>query len=1155
MSSLDSLNHRWSERLRAPDAMPLLGLAPLIGVEKDAIGMAVRDFTRNRADALPRCLEVYPAATALWIAVTAAEVYQDGTLWSKMATGLGYPGAFSLHVHCETFTRAFRSACRTLEQPVWTELQSVRTHLVGSLLFHAGFPLCHSKRLADAMRGLERDAELPDPDQPDAARVLCEQLVSRLGRNTAPTLRRALKGPAGPYVADAALKVLFSGNYGAVNPKLGDALSVAFEQRTLSHSGPRLRAPFLRLRHDLGGIEAVCPGQDSRLTLAGGFSWSINGRPNAWPATEDFICSVPTKDLLSIRAVGLNASLSLTREWEIGELHEPYATMHVFDAGARRLRRSVEISDHLTVLPAGDYWAIMPTGWHIESANQILDWEHAKLAHITVTPARPVEAVGAPEESFVFASETLASILNEGESVLTDDGHRVHFGDFLKLQTWTPHRGTNWSVDVRCDSFHSRLNVGASTEISDGWYGSAFEVTSFVRSLSAGLHQIEITLEDNGTRKAQRTLWWWAGLVGTTNGEEFSWGSAPTNLERAHSAGFEFFDGGCRASAPTIAFRQLAFRLRGERQILRWRNAGIFVDLVRKAAGAQATIEPLPLASTVAGSPESQSWLRIWLDENRPVELCVDGVPYRQVARRGCIDLSLGDLALRFSCGTVQAIVNGRSRVLVGFHSPLQAVLLHKDSSDGYRSLEFVLREPLRKVRPVVFDLVSGRSETCKPLAFSSSGHALFDCAKVGLPRLEVCDHNRSLTPPPGGAVVSLDVPIAGWPNGMWLVTLEACRFALDSTEPIFGPDSRPVAVLVAVEPSPTSNGLHRALWSAWSLSLQDEHRWLNVATDTESVAAVVSCLDHVNRLWPKGVTSALQTEFKWLDVLGKAVANAAEATMRLGDQRSARLLLEMSRSHSGLLRLLRMPQIMALPASTYIGLSVRHPVMTGLAQCAEINGFDWLAEFVVDQPEFYSMDFVSRFGDFASTGIPTGKAVDELGRFDLPGFWRAMTAAKDDGNSFDSAARTELLGVQHWAWAMSRFRQRYAERNASDKLGHANTCATQAPHLRDYVRTYAARANLIPRSAWTSTWPELNAPTNFEESLPQFCSAFALTARIAGAKRLAFTGAWESLSSAAHGSETAAAGVRALLELAPELFGFFLLLWESLIKSGPHHE
>src|SRR5690606_5648297 len=109
--------------------------------------------------------------------------------------------------------------------------------------------------------------------------------------------------------------------------------------------------------------------------------------------------------------------------------------------------------------------------------------------------------------------------------------------------------------------------------------------------------------------------------------------------------------------------------------------------------------------------------------------------------------------------------------------------------------------------------------------------------------------------------------------------------------------------------------------------------------------------------------------------------------------------------------------------------------------------------------------------------------------------------------------------------------------------------------HLRDYVRTQAARANLVPRAAWTSAWPELSASTSFEESLPQFCSAFALTARISGSKRLSFTHAWASLSSAAHGREAAAAGVRALLELAPELFGFFLLLWESLIKSGPHHE
>ena len=142
---------------------------------------------------------------------------------------------------------------------------------VAEFLFHAGFPLCHSGHLARAMQALERDGELPDPNEPNAEEWLADRLLEALAHLPVPTLLRALRGSAGPLVARAALEVLFTGGYEQLNHKLGDALREAFNSRIVHANAPRLNPPFLRLDAEIAALEIVCPAQNAGFVEAGRF--------------------------------------------------------------------------------------------------------------------------------------------------------------------------------------------------------------------------------------------------------------------------------------------------------------------------------------------------------------------------------------------------------------------------------------------------------------------------------------------------------------------------------------------------------------------------------------------------------------------------------------------------------------------------------------------------------------------------------------------------------------------------------------------------------------------------------------------------------------------------------------------------------------------
>src|SRR5690606_13061964 len=98
---------------------------------------------------------------------------------------------------------------------------------------------------------------------------------------------------------------------------------------------------------------------------------------------------------------------------------------------------------------------------------------------------------------------------------------------------------------------------------------------------------------------------------------------------------------------------------------------------------------------------------------------------------------------------------DGEPTLVARFASPLRPTSLDKPPAKGCRSLDYVLSQRVKVVRPFCIELVSGRRFEFKAKAFNSSDNARFDDhTGNGLPAILVRAGSKQEAP--GGSGTSL---------------------------------------------------------------------------------------------------------------------------------------------------------------------------------------------------------------------------------------------------------------------------------------------------------------------------------------------------------------------------------------------------------------
>ncbi len=1145
MTYLEERDQAWTAYLKGENTLPLIGLAPMSEQEEKEISIQAKAWIAGDVSRWRRLFEVYPAATFAWLGCAAGVAYEEGTFWPVFEQRTGLNGAFATPNKraelASRFTKVAASFAMPLPPPTTGTFSLVR-----SLLFFAGFPVCHSATFANEVRAIQRDAQLPDSDTEDAGEELCELLRSRLRRRALPTLKKSLDGPAGPILCEVALSVLFSGDFSQINPRIGQELQTAFENAKPVRGAATFHAPYLRLATDLQSLELVCPAQDSQLVPDPMIRWVVDGQIHVAPSREDFVVPIAAdQQQCIVEAVGLREGRTISREINLPTNPKD---VWVFAGLKRKLKKVLPLQSNGVSLACGNYYILFPTSatWGDHGA-------YCWPAHGAYWSARNLEIrpttdyqLSCENLDWRIKGEPIPSFWPEGQCFVSGEGHRVFYGE-TSMQVWWPGDeeviSEEWSLKVRRGQSETSLQIPATS--TDG--GSTTSLlslngTAFFDDLPAGVSSCDVALMHRNRCRAKREMFFWKGLDKyDENPQEFVLSKAAKNLIAADCVGFGVQEGRIQFVESKAPNRKLLFDLGDQQQlVLSWRNLGTFLESFDREPGKSSSSICHALGTVFPASLHSKRFLRIWADDDFG-SLTIGGEDELVTARAGVVELSLAELSTRFPQGGGIAL---KGKTVAGFTSPLVPLTVSRVTGDKSRGLDFAFREEIAGARVLVQEMTEQISHGTEVHWFDEQDEVSVSIR--GLPSLKLSRKKNE-----DGVHLAIEAPIKGWKMGVWIVLVEVCRRNTDQPEPIVFARGQKSPLLIIAQPEEDDHSsappLMLALSKAWRKTLGGDAvaGGLDIGEYIDAVPSLLEFLRRWHRFFDGDFSDGIKRDFEWIDVLEKAIANLGEERVRQGDSAGAHWLLNLANTHSGKRRLLRTPEVLCLPASEYSDLPEGEPLLDSLTCLSRFSEFDFAAEANFEM--HFSLDFLKHFKNCFE--VSAGNA-EEFGGFALAKYWEELSKVDFDGQP--TASQSDYLGGTHWRNAITSFYARYTatQNRAEAEWGPATSYLRHGVQpLVDEVKIRVGNRIKLPEGAFLHLAPALEIGNALVEETPRFCSAWALTNRLSASGVIKFESAYQQLTRAVGGEDQCRMGVRVLLEVCPELFGFFLLFWEFQIK------
>lgn len=1157
--SLEELEHEWSKYLVSESCPPVLGLAPLSENESDAICDLVRavisENQRPPWRTLFSLLERFPACLAVWLSRKAGEAYEAGAFWDKFGTLIGL--AIPLNQRDE-LARRFNWACRKTMGSWIPPKELGGRNIVAEFLYQAGLPLDRCECFAQHVRKVERSLGLPDTDDPEAGELLREAVLDSLLPTNFPTLKRALRGPAGPSICEVALNVVLKGDFKGINPLLGHELERVFESAVPGALRRSAHQPFLRLGEDLGSLEIVGPRQDSSLVGERGLTWIVDGRRHPTPRTEEFVAVVTDHSRVVLELAGLTHGNMPPRTFalRLNDLAEPFM---LFDERTRKQRR---VSGPI---PPGTYWLLHRAEDTLVGADQTYEWpeDDRALSLFTARPGMDVRLVSEAGGSWSFAATLTPFFDPVGESLVHEGGEPVFFNWEQLPFVWLPAEETDpeqlnyWSLHVRSGNAERSWVLERTDELAGGMVKCHVTAEAFLTSLPSGMHGLELTLR-RGERlrvEAQVEYWMWQGLK-RRNSQEFHFAEWPQNLLREECRGFAFDELKIRHLSDQHRRHTLAFKVDDNHILFHWSQPGVFLESLERRAGQQSTPRSHRLGDAFSASINSSRWIRLWIAGHTDWDVLVAGRSWQRAIigdSREYVELSLASLALAFpQGGDISLRLGAGQRLVARFSSPLQPAAIDKVEDDVQVGFRFEFSEPVVWARPVVRDLATGKRWSLEGQQIGNTDQCSFvspELPQIECTRLSHPDELMVAAAHP----LTLLVPKRGWTEGLWLIELETRRDEQSEWERavLLGSDYAPIVVSNR-QSDVAAITRARLFWGSYTqgVSLSEF-----TELDEEGRTDLFELLTELIELRQRGMVSGARKDMGWLKDAVRSLSQLAGRIARQphGDALQIELLnlACQDAAHAGFIYL---PGLLALHGNIYRELPTGYPLNDALRHCGSIAIADSVAELVRHDFAFFDMEVLGCFANFMQVaGTPAGEtAIMEFQQFDHEKYWlQVLGKLRSDRLAADWSGHS-ILGKAHLVSALEEFVRRYVTSANDLHHGAANALLRSAPGFRAWLHERLSSRELMSNAAWNTPWPRFEAPdVDFLESAPRFASLFALAARAASAGWLEFDDAMKWLEGRVDRRWMAEQGIAVLVGLAPELFGHQLLFWELIIRTA----
>lgn len=1179
-TDLSEDDERWAKFLASEKCPPILGLAPLSEEESEFVSSWIRTylplvsrrFGQSPLVTLMDLLRYKPAITTVWLARKAGEAYDAGTFWELFE---GKIGTTIPPNERPAFAERFRDACRLVMSSYVAPTNLGAFKHVETFLFQAGLPLCHCQNFADRLRDVERRYGLPDPEADDAGEELRDTLLlSASFRVASPMLKRAVQGPAGPFICQAALQVLRDAPGTEINPRLRQALEHAFANVRPSQLRRSARPPYLRLSEDLGSLEIVGPKQENALISSSGMTWVVNGMRYPTPHWDEFIYSAGGGSRTTIELKGLRGGQTLSRTFRFG-LKDSAQPFLIFDYTTRRLQKHE--AAQAVHLKCGSYWILHMVGDHLVPTNSRYEWPNGEYA-VSLLELRPESEARVDGTCHCrFRPDQSAFCDIPAKSVTTDDGIQIHYGWHNAIEVWLPDQSTEcqgprWLLQLFAgDAQEWELNLGEGSHVADMTI-CRIDVSPFLRRLVPALHRLELRVSRAGRRADfVRRLWYWAGLESYDEGFAFRLDDAPRNLLQDKCLGFDISRQAIRHLRTNSPRHILVFDVEGPKTF-QWTQTGIYLESFEKRAGQIPRFQSHRLGETFSAAITSLKYLRIWQVPAAEFQILVNQqlVQYIPAASgRKWLDLSLAHLSTLFPNGGDIVLSSSRQDALIAkFTRPLRPIDIDLGSDLQHHWLGLRFADEVPWVRPRVSEIVSGQVVETEGQVFDTSGRCIFNA--ISLPEIECIDADSNEK-----RRVTLSVPDTGWPGGLWLVELEVRRSETADWQDVRTASGARVALLCANGPDGSGDTRNQIIWAAYHTGRAGSPAPLQVIVATNpTLADAYELLADVARLVEPGFAPQVRHEFAWLENLFHELGRFTGKTIALAERENTATLLnlacvETDQADGAPTRrslFVTVPELLALPADHYVGLSSDHPIGRALGWCCRLHTynlvFDAFRESIQTAYETASstpmpelIRVLQEFRNYAQLLSGPQAATEDFRHFDYEHYFRCtigLISGPQPQHEWDDRSALSRIQVE---WAFAKLVERRKACMEDHSLGAVNALLDAAPAFRNWLKAALdSHSKLMPAATWSQPWLSVSFESDdLLENCCRFASIFALSARAAAAGWLRFedTIAWLTRRGTYRHADEAA--ISMLVGMAPELFGYYLMFWELMTRTYPH--
>ncbi len=516
----------------------ILGLLPVELSDQHTILELITTLCDGSFNRLAQFQEDYPAVTSYGIALALSAGTKEANLYNALQDQLGVPFALPRR---QELSVAFDVACRALGlvMPDAEEDTQCDRNL-RPIIFQAGILHYWVKPLANAVTTyLERN---PCPDLEDEhqvarfARLLAERVPVAQAR-----LRRTLESSVGPLVCRAILGAFSSKDFDQLPPHLREPMREAGKKS----GGTSIRSPYLRYDPENGRMEVVLPKQSSRLA---DFS-------SCWVLGTNSYNALIERTLVVEDMPGVGAQIRLTglrnklqdQTFDVKLTPDQLDPFFVFRAeDGRRLQVGMPPAIEL---PLGDYHLLIPLCCMTNEEDEFVVRGAFKTATVEIFPGRPDLGIHVAGRDAVIRPRLGSDILirdQAGNKLQSVGGQAIFYGDTMEVQAFTPVvlGGCSETMEYRIDCLDNP-SIGPSrvlreATVTSGAYMfhdlSADLVRPFLRRLPAGIYDVQITAEGHSRHFTKRFAYW-RGFRRTTKTFGYVCIEAPLNFDATSSIG------------------------------------------------------------------------------------------------------------------------------------------------------------------------------------------------------------------------------------------------------------------------------------------------------------------------------------------------------------------------------------------------------------------------------------------------------------------------------------------------------------------------------------------------------------------------------------------------------------------------------------------